>query len=759
MKKEKRLITSALPYVNNFPHIGNIVGSHLPADIYARYCRLAGYETVFIGGSDEHGTATEIAAEKEGLTPQELCDKYYKEHKKIYEWFQISYDNFSRTSKPIHHQITQEFFKKAYKNGYITEGILTLPFCENCKRQLSDRYIEGICPKCSYDKARGDQCEKCGNTLEPQELKEPRCAICKENNIHFKPTKHLFLALDKLSPRIKEWIINNNNLRPHVKNAALAWINEGLKPRCITRNLKWGVPVPLKGYEDLVFYVWYDAPIGYVSATMEWNKKKGKEYWTNPKNNIYHFLGKDNVIFHTIFWESSLLATGGYSLPHNVIGLEYLNYEGGKISKSQNWGTAVFCNKLPEYHLNLDYWRFYLTNLIPETKDTDFSWREFKERVIGDLIDNFGNFINRTLTFVNNKCQGTIKRPIALDETFNKKINEQIKKILENYEHIELRQTLAEILRLSSLGNEHFNAKEPWKTNDQAAIYQCTALCEILALLIQPFLPNTSKKILNTLNSTAKDYTHTIFKTKKYTINKPEILFDKKDFQEKIEHIIKKEETIEFTNKKVMIDKKIKELTFGIAEIKGFQVQTKSMELERVKKEWLKTLDYEQVKSTINSYEYLLGTRDQGIEGLSSENLWQYVKTKKQLPNINTVTDSYNLISLKTGMIMGIYDADKITGNLAVREATGNEHFIPIGNKEKVPIQPREYILVDEDNKVITRWLTKQHHDVKIEKTSKRAIVCVQGNKHLTKEHVQKVLKEVCAFVTQHCGGEYQILY
>ncbi|MDO8628418.1 MAG: methionine--tRNA ligase, partial [Nanoarchaeota archaeon] len=489
MAKEKRLITSALPYVNSFPHIGNIVGSHLPADIYARYCRLAGYETVFIGGSDEHGTATEIAAEREGITPQQLCDKYFKEHEKVYNWFNISYDNFSRTSKPIHHETTQEFFLKAYKNGYITEGTLILPFCLDCKRQLSDRFIEGICPHCGYDKARGDQCEKCGNTLEPQELKEPRCAICKGKNIQFKATQHLFFAINKLSKQLETWIKNNKELRPHVKNAALGWIKEGLKPRCITRNLKWGVKVPLKGYEDLVFYVWYDAPIGYVSSTLEWDNKKGKQYWTDGKTHIYHFLGKDNIIFHTLFFPGSLLATGGYNLPYNVIGLQYLNYEGGKISKSNNWGTSIFCNVLPTYNIDVDYWRFYLTNLIPETKDTDFSWKEFELRVTGDLIDNLGNFINRTLTFVHNKFEGTIKQPKKLDETFSKKVTDQITKILENYEKIELRQTLAEILRLSSIGNEYFNAQTPWKTNDETVIYQCTALCEALALLIQPFLP------------------------------------------------------------------------------------------------------------------------------------------------------------------------------------------------------------------------------------------------------------------------------
>ena len=553
MAKEKRLITAALPYVNSYPHAGNIVGSHLPADIFARYCRLAGYETVFIGGSDEHGTATEIAAEKEGLTPKQLCDKYYAEHKKIYDWFQISYDNFSRTSRPIHHKLTQEVFLKAYKNGYITEDTLTLPYCNHCKRTLADRFIEGTCPKCNYDKARGDQCEKCGNILEPKELKNQHCAICKNGNIEFRQEKHLFFSIDKLSKKLQAWIEKNKTWRPHVKNTALAWIREGLKPRCITRNLSWGVKVPLKGYEHLVFYCWYEAPYGYVSSTLEWNENKGKEYWTDGKTKIYNFLGKDNIVFHTLFFPSFLLATGGYNLPYNVIGLQYLNYEDGKISKSQGHGRSIFGDVIPDYGIPVDFWRFYLTYLIPETKDTDFSWKEFEQRITGDLIGNFGNFINRTLTFVHAHFKGELTRPKALDQIFITRIQKQVAAILNTFENIELREALAEILRLSSYGNEYFDKKQPWKTKDPETLWHSVALCEILGILIQPFLPDTSKKILHFLGSKRNtfDALGDAFTTKGYAIKKPELLFDKNEFQEKIKNITQQHSTTLIKNKEV----------------------------------------------------------------------------------------------------------------------------------------------------------------------------------------------------------------
>lgn len=510
MVATKRLITCALPYVNNVPHIGNIAGSHLPADIFARYCRLAGYETVFIGGSDEHGTPTEVASAKLGVKPRELCDSYYEVHSRIYEWLEISYDNFSRTSRRVHHETTAEFFKKVYENGYVTEGTLHLPYCGHDRRFLPDRYVEGICPICGYTAARGDQCESCSTLLNPDELKEPRCALCGNTPV-FKETKHLFLKLDKLEPELKKWIEGKRGIwSQQVYSMAMGWIKEGLKPRCITRDLEWGVKVPIPGYEDKVFYVWFDAPIGYISSTKEWAEKVGKpqewrRYWQDKETRIYHFIGKDNIPFHTIFWPGMLLANGDYSLPYRVAGLQYLNYEGGKISKSKEWG--IFCENMPRAGLDSDIWRFYLTYLIPETSDTEWKWREFRERVNRELVANLGNFVYRTLSFIKNNFNGGVPEAELTEEdtAVLEKSREHADTYSELMEGIRLRDGLRKVLEVADMGNKFFQEREPWKGVKEdtkraaATLYVCANLCYDIAVLLSPFLPRSAVKICDQL--------------------------------------------------------------------------------------------------------------------------------------------------------------------------------------------------------------------------------------------------------------------
>ena len=569
MVKEKRLITAALPYTNNVPHLGNLAGSHYPADVFARYCRLAGHDTVFIGGTDEHGTASEIAAQKFGITPKELCDFFYKIHKEIYDWFEISYDNFSRTSRPIHHDTSNEFLKIIYKNGYISEKIIKVPFCLNCQRELADRFIGGQCPNCSYDKARGDQCEQCGTMLDSEKLIKPKCLVCDKENIQFNNVKHLFLDLEKLSPKIEKWLKTNKQIRPQVKNLAMGWINEGLKPRCITRNLKWGINVPIKGFEQFVWYVWAEAPIGYISSTKEWNKTKWKNYWLEPKAKIYNFIGKDNIPFHTIFFPGMLLAHKDINLPYNVVGLQYLNYERGKFSKSQNRG--IFCENLPKLNLSVDYWRYYLAYLVPETKDTEFLWDDFKDKINSELVGNFGNFVNRNLTFTNKNFSGIVPKPTlnVKDKKFIKEINDQIKVILSQYEKIEIRSSMDEIMKLSAMGNKYFQDNEPWKDLERAktVIYISVNLSRIVGLLIQPFIPSSSKRLLQMLNVDDNSFKE----INKFTIqanhkiNLPSLLFNKiedKDIEElkektsKVtEYFLKEEKTMQ--KKEIKIETKV----------------------------------------------------------------------------------------------------------------------------------------------------------------------------------------------------------
>ncbi len=541
---ERILVTCALPYVNNVPHIGNIAGSHLPADIFSRMCRLAGFDIVFIGGSDEHGTPAEVTAERLGVTPAELSDFYYKVHADIYRWFDISYDNFSRTSLLLHHKTTLDFFEKIYENGYIGEGVLRLPYCKKCARVLPDRYVEGVCPRCEYAHARGDQCERCSALLNPEDLKSPRCAICAETP-QIQDSKHLFLNLDKLEGKLRKWIEGKKGKwTEQVVSMSLGWLNEGLKPRSITRDIKWGVRVPLKGYEDKVFYVWFDAPIGYVSSTKEWAERRGepdlwKEYWQNDNAKIYNFVGKDNIPFHTIFWPGILIARGGYSLPYRVAGLQYLNYEGDKISKSKGFG--VFCENLPETGVSSDIWRYYLTLLIPETNDTEWKWKEFQERVNNELVANLGNFIHRTLHFIDTKFDGTIPKPGGLRETDKllvtagrDKYSPEVRNLIFD---IRFRDALRKVFEFSDDANRYFQVNEPWKLIKEdkeragAVLYVCAQLCYQLAVLLSPFMPKSSAKIFEILNvehGTLED----LGKEKVapgLRINKPEPLFPKLD--------------------------------------------------------------------------------------------------------------------------------------------------------------------------------------------------------------------------------------
>ena len=540
INSEKRLITAALPYINNIPHLGHIVGSHLPADIFARYCRLKGYETLFVGGSDENGSPCELAAEKIGVPLKKFLDKLHKEHKKIYDWFGISYDNFSRTSSEIHKLTTQEIFKQIYDSGFIKKGKIKVFYSLKEDRFLPDRYVVGTCPKCGYIEANGDQCEKCTEMLDPTELINPKSAVT-SSEVEIREVEHLFLDLERLSPKLKKWIQKQKIWRTQVSSLALGWIKEGLHSRCITRDLKHGVPVPLKGFEDKVFYVWFDAPIGYVSATKE-IASNWRDYWQKDSSKTYQFLGKDNIPFHTIFWPGMIMASGRLNLPYNVVGLQYLNYEGGKFSKSKKRG--VFCERLPGLGVDADVWRAYLTQIIPETTDSEFKWKEFQERINSDIIGNLGNFYNRVFTFIQNKFEGEIIKPSdkeldKFDKQLIKDLKEHHKKIEEYLENCEIRKSFAELLVLSSKGNKYFNDTEPWKEIDKnpsvakKRLYLCAGLARALSIMVSIYMPSIACKAWKQLNLSKSplqrylwDSAGIIELPHKHKIGKPERLFN-----------------------------------------------------------------------------------------------------------------------------------------------------------------------------------------------------------------------------------------
>ncbi len=516
-----RIITAALPYANYVPHLGHLIGSHLPADVFARYSRLKGHEVYFVGGTDENGAATEFAAHKENVSPKEICDKYYKIHNEIYKTMKISYDNFSRTSREIHHKIVQEFFLNLYNNKYIVEKESNQAFCNNCQKGLADRFIKGTCPHCEKQ-ADGDQCEHCGTVLEPSELVSPFCAVCESKDVVFKKTKHLFLDLSKAIPKLDDWLTNHPLMRSQTKALAKGWIKTGIKQRCITRNLSWGVKVPLPGYEDKVIYVWFDNVIGYLSSTVELLGQKGLDLWQDKTTETYYFLGKDNIPFHTIFWPGQIIGEGRFNLPTNVLGYQYLNFEGSKISKSKKKG--IFLTDEIVSNIPVDYWRFYLIYILTETKDADFLIDDFQERINKELIGNFGNYVHRVLDFIYKKLDKKVPEITTKDQDLEKKIKDLVKTIDNNYNVCDLRYALYNLLKLSDLGNRYLNEKEPWKTNDYSSLSYSVEIIRLLSVLFSPIIPDSSEKIFGFLNTDNKSL-ELEFSVK--NINQPQILFKK----------------------------------------------------------------------------------------------------------------------------------------------------------------------------------------------------------------------------------------
>ncbi len=542
---KQRLITSALPYINNVPHLGNLI-QVLSADAFARFCRLRGYDTLYICGTDEYGTATETRAAEEGVSPRELCDRFYTIHSDIYRWFHIQFDKFGRTSTPIQTEIVQEIFKKLDDEGFIVERTIEQLHCGPCGRFLADRYVRGTCPYCGYDDARGDQCENCGKLLDPTELKEPRCSSC-GSAPKLETTKHLYINLPEIKDRLEAWI-KETSVKGFWANNAIqmtqAWIRDGLRERAITRDLKWGIPVPKPGYENKVFYVWFDAPIGYISITGNLGAEQTGDWkaftdgwWKNPdETELFQFIGKDNIPFHTVIFPSSLLGTGEkWTMLHHMSSTEYLNYESGKFSKSR--GIGVFGTDVMETGISADTWRFYIFYNRPEKSDSLFTWKDFQEKVNGELIGNLGNLVNRTLSFVSRYYDGKIPAAAQSDTEFWKTVKEYEDRIASHLERAELRDAFRLIFELSSFANKTFQDGEPWKTRKEnppaaeALISDLSLLVRDIGIMIQPYMPAAAEKIVSFFGqSIGKDQLSWKDLGKNdgiQTVTNPEVLFAK----------------------------------------------------------------------------------------------------------------------------------------------------------------------------------------------------------------------------------------
>ncbi|GGD95569.1 methionine--tRNA ligase [Planktosalinus lacus] len=553
-------ITAALPYTNGPIHIGHLAGVYVPSDIYARYLRMQGKDVAFICGSDEHGVAISMKARKEGVTPLEITDKFHTIVKKSFEDFGITFDNYSRTSAKIHHETASEFFKKLHSDGKFIEEVTEQLYDPEADQFLADRFVTGTCPKCGHDEAYGDQCEKCGTSLNATDLINPKSTITGAVPV-LKKTKHWFLPLENYEDFLKQWILvdHKKDWKPNVYGQVKSWIDDGLRPRAVTRDLDWGIPVPVEGAEGKVLYVWFDAPIGYISSTKEWAAREGKDwepYWKSDDTKLVHFIGKDNIVFHCIIFPAMLKAEGSYILPDNVPANEFLNLEGNKLSTSKNW--AVWLHEyLEDFPGQQDVLRYTLTATAPETKDNDFTWKDFQARNNNELVAIFGNFINRVAVLTHKYYECYVPQPSELKEIDTRTLNEMkaypdvIGSSIERYR---FREAQGELMNLARLGNKYLADEEPWKTiktdeeRTKTVMYVALQIAAALAVLSEPFLPFTSKKLKTILNYDAENWGALESLETGHQIGQAELLFSKIE-DDQIQQQLDKLEATKASNK------------------------------------------------------------------------------------------------------------------------------------------------------------------------------------------------------------------
>ncbi len=767
-KCDKFLVTCALPYVNNVPHLGNLVPI-LSADVYTRYLKLTGIPAIYICATDEHGTRTEMESKKRNMTPEEYCRLMHDRIKKIFEWFGVEFTYFGRTSSESNHEITRDIFLHLDKNGYIFEDKIEQLYCETCGHFLPDTFVLGTCPHCNNPESKGDQCDVCGRFLESVELLNPRCKICGTPAI-IKESRHLFLDLPKLGPLVRDWVKSREFWKGYqIYNLPLAWIKEGLKPRCITRDLSWGVRTPKKGYEDKVFYVWFDAPIGYAAATYDWareNDQDFKTWWKHDQSKIIHFMGKDNVPFHTIMWPSSLLgADDHWTLPYFIASNEYLNYEHGQFSKSR--GAGIFSDDVTALEFPADFWRFYLMAYRPEKTDTDFLWKDFLHAVNTDLIGNIFNFVHRVLSFTH-KNFGEIPRRGQLSDEEREMlatISEKENEISEAYGDFLFRAAVRSILDMSDIGNRFFQHSEPWKVIKEdrsrtGAI--CHVALEIIARLMHwcsPMIPDAADKVSRYLSLDQE-----MKLVEGAVLSKPKPVYPRLE-EERIQELAEM-----FRGKSEERKESFPPITFKkedavaydcvILEFKNLDIKKKNPELEQLKKQVYSEIKPDSLQNSdyVKGYDSLLGKQDRGKRS-SVTNLIDIFRKNQRIPNFNVMVDAYNLMSLKYGVVMGAYERRTIKGNLIYKVADGSEHFIPVASGQKEKVYEGEWVIADETGMVVTRILSKQSEAVAITMNTRSAVMCIQGNPCIPLDELNRIAVETAGLIQEFCGGGYRVVY
>jgi len=754
---KKTLVTSALIYANGPVHIGHMV-EYIQTDIYVRFLKLAGKDVVYCGADDTHGTPIEINASKQGITPEEFIDHWWKEHKRDYDDYLVDFDSYYSTNSPENRHYTELIFKRLQENGYIYKKEIELTYCENCQRYLPDRYVKGTCPNCGAPDQYGDVCEKCNATHDTTDLINPYCSICGTPPIR-KDSLHYFFKLGEFTDWLRDWLNNNHRLQPEIRNQILTWVNDGLNDWCISRDGPYfGFKIP--GEEDKYFYVWLDAPIGYIASTANYAKDKpftADDYWQRAEAEIIHFIGKDIIYFHLLFWPA-VLHGAGFHVPDNVVVHGFLTVNGEKMSKSR--GTFLTAEEFKEY-LDPELLRFYYAaNLSHTMTDIDLDLKNLEGRINNELVANVANLVYRVMSFTGKNYEGQISE--INDEALIAEVNEKSMVVYKAFEDYEFRDAVNKILEISSMGNKYFQENKPWegvktdRDQTQKVLTTCVNIVKNIAIMIKPIMPLFAGKIEAQLNKEDLTWADIDSNIENHKLGKAEIVL------RKIDPIEIKEPEPEGAPREINfeIHKKIAKLGVDVklAIIEGANIKKSNSELDRLKKQVAEDLKDVEIEGNpiISAYNDIYKKFKVDVEN-SSVHLVKLVQENGGFPTINTAVDSYNIVSAKRLVSAGLHDLDNVKGDVKLTVTQGNELYIPLGETEPVKTQPGKFAIVD-DEKVLC-WLdVKQGQHTKIGMDSKNLLLYVQGNAATDTLYLEEAITEMCELITKYAGGTYRLI-
>ncbi|MFH0876229.1 MAG: methionine--tRNA ligase [archaeon] len=756
MKENKKIIvTSALPYANGPIHIGHLV-EYIQTDIYVRFFKLLGKDAVYCCADDTHGAPIEINAGKEGMTPEEFIKKWHKEHVSAFDSYHIKFDSYYTTHSPENKHYTELIFKRLKDKGLIYTKDVELTYCNHCKRFLPDRYVKGKCPKCGSLDQYGDVCEKCNATYSTTDLVEPYCSICKSTPVR-KNSTHYFFKLSDFNERLTLWLSSNKSLQPEIRNQILSFIRDGLQDWCISRDGPYfGFKIP--GEENKFFYVWLDAPIGYIASTANYCKGKNfsaDDIWQTENNNIVHFIGKDIIYFHLLFWPAVLMGAD-FKVPDSVIVHGFLTVNGEKMSKSR--GTFLSAKEFLSY-VDPEFLRYYYaSNLTKTMTDIDLDLKNLTDKINNELVSNIANFIYRTLSFTLKNYDGELT--VSKNKELIDKINEKCELVKSEYENLNFREAVKHILEISTEGNRYFQENAPWelKKTDvektRQVLTECAMIAKAIAITIKPIFPIFSKKIEEQLGLSELSWTDLSKSLDNHKIAKAEIVFSKVD-EIKLKETENKEEKINYS---IEIDDRLSDIKIAAALIKGVTIKKKSQELETIKQEYLGKIVKENYSndSIISGYADIYRQHGLNVEP-NALGFWKLAKEDK-FPQINSAVDAYNLVAVKYKVSAGCHDISKIKGNqLKLKITQGNEKYTKLGTKSAETLIAGEIAFVDEE-KVLCWFDLKQCDETKTSEKTKNILLYVQGNKNTPHDYLKSALDEMCKLMVKINGGQYMLI-